>query len=315
MVRALRRLFAWGLPLALVWSYPIVAASGGAASATAPVELTLDADTNGVLAGNVGGAYAYYKITPDFDYPLLVTFSYQPFVAPEAHRVGVNAYRNGTVLGTSTGQATGFNDPVNSNLLSFLVGADTSQSPVLLQVFNYSSTSVDYTLRYVFALGPAGGQALPSSAETTVTSTNTLEITTVTSTLFVVTSVAEVPESESEVYFPGLPGENSCVFQQDFADLAALLRDRLNRYVVGACNDNEHQDPISGDWLQHTTGGLLVRPQADTWAAFTDGYQTWVAFTDGCHTWDAAHNSLMRRLNTMPRFAQEAGATCPTPVP
>jgi hypothetical protein len=40
--------------------------------------------------------------------------------------------------------------------------------------------------------------------------------------------------------------------------------------------ENEHHNPINGDSLQQTTGGLMVWRNADNWTAFTNGRRTWV---------------------------------------
>lgn len=49
---------------------------------------------------------------------------------------------------------------------------------------------------------------------------------------------------------------------------------------VGACLENEHLDPASGDTVQHTTGGLLVW-RKEGGAAFTDGARTWLLGATG----------------------------------
>jgi hypothetical protein len=82
----------------------------------------------------------------------------------------------------------------------------------------------------------------------------------------------------------------TCQFQFGFAILARTIPEQ-----VGNCVDDEQHNPVNGDALQHTTGGLLVWRKADNWTAFTDGYRTWVNGPAG----------LQERLNTK-RFTWEA---------
>lgn len=62
-----------------------------------------------------------------------------------------------------------------------------------------------------------------------------------------------------------------CHFVLGFKTLHDLMPAR-----IGACLDNERYDPVSGDAVQHTSGGLLVWRKSDNAAAFTDGSATWV---------------------------------------
>ena len=84
-------------------------------------------------------------------------------------------------------------------------------------------------------------------------------------------------------------GPGTCRFVLGFA----ALHDRLPN-VVGACLDNEQHNAVTGDGVQHTTGGLLVWTKADNVAAFTDGYRTWLQGPYG----------LQERLNSQ-RFPWE----------
>ncbi|HEY3108922.1 MAG TPA: hypothetical protein VGL23_09230 [Chloroflexota bacterium] len=63
----------------------------------------------------------------------------------------------------------------------------------------------------------------------------------------------------------------TCRFALGFA----VLRDQIPA-VVGECLEDERHNPIDGDGLQRTTGGLLVWRKADNLTAFTDGYRTWL---------------------------------------
>lgn len=82
----------------------------------------------------------------------------------------------------------------------------------------------------------------------------------------------------------------SCQFVLGFK----TLHDRMSG-LVGDCLDNEQHNPVNGDALQYTTGGLLVWRKADNHTAFTDGHATWVDGPKG----------LEFRLNTV-RFPWEA---------
>jgi acetyl esterase/lipase len=84
----------------------------------------------------------------------------------------------------------------------------------------------------------------------------------------------------------------SCQFVLGFATLHAMIPT-----IVGDCLVDEHHNPVNGDGLQETTGGLLVWRKADNWTAFTDGYRTWINGPFG----------LQERLNTQ-RFPWEGGA-------
>jgi len=84
--------------------------------------------------------------------------------------------------------------------------------------------------------------------------------------------------------------DGPCQFQLGFATIAGLIPQ-----AVGLCTENEGHNPLNGDGLQHSTGGLLVWRKADNWTAFTDGY----------HSWINGPNGLQQRLNTE-RFSWEA---------
>src|SRR5438132_10856275 len=94
-----------------------------------------------------------------------------------------------------------------------------------------------------------------------------------------------------------------CTFALGFASLDDLIPS-----IVGDCVTNETHDPLTGDALQQTTGGLLVWRKADNWTAFTDGSQSWVNGPLG----------LQQRQNDQ-RFWWEANpdglAIIPTPEP
>ncbi|MGH2461150.1 MAG: hypothetical protein ACRDIY_20015, partial [Chloroflexota bacterium] len=86
---------------------------------------------------------------------------------------------------------------------------------------------------------------------------------------------------------------SNCQFSLGFLTLERMIPE-----VVGDCLVDEHHNPVNGDGLQETTGGLLVWRKSDNWTAFTDGFHTWINGPDG----------LQERLNTQ-RFPWESTAT------
>jgi hypothetical protein len=82
-----------------------------------------------------------------------------------------------------------------------------------------------------------------------------------------------------------------------------LLRDQIPT-AVGSCLVDEHYNPVNGDSLQETTGGLLVWRKIDNFTAFTDGYRTWVNGPFG----------VQQRLNTE-KFDWEPVAPPAPPAP
>jgi sortase (surface protein transpeptidase) len=88
----------------------------------------------------------------------------------------------------------------------------------------------------------------------------------------------------------GVSVANNCRFVLGFQALHDLIP-----VVVGDCRDGEAHNPVNGDALQQTSGGLLVWRKADNWTAFTDGF----------HTWVNGPNGVQERLNTQ-RFSWEA---------
>ena len=96
-----------------------------------------------------------------------------------------------------------------------------------------------------------------------------------------------------------------CQFILGFATLKALIDDAEGADKVGECLEDQRFNPVNGDALQQTTGGLMVWRKADNWTAFTDGYRTWIN----------GPNGLQARLNTE-TFDWEASPTStPTPEP
>ena len=94
-----------------------------------------------------------------------------------------------------------------------------------------------------------------------------------------------------------------CQFVLGFAALKSLIDAAEGPDKVGECLEDQRFNPVNGDALQQTTGGLMVWRKLDNWTAFTDGYRTWI---NGPH-------GLQARLNTE-TFDWEASPP-PTPTP
>jgi uncharacterized protein YkwD len=99
-----------------------------------------------------------------------------------------------------------------------------------------------------------------------------------------------VPPASPTTTFGTRATSPGCQFVLGFATMAATIPQ-----AVGQCTGDESHNPVNGDALQHTSGGLLVWRKADNWTAFTDGYHTWVNGPSG----------VQERLNTQ-RFRFEA---------
>jgi hypothetical protein len=102
---------------------------------------TLNGASRGVIAGDHGGAFNYYQIDDPQGTTLSLTLDYAPFDVGQATAVGLNAYQNGRLLGAATGQA---NTPGGS--ASLTITPSPSGDAVLIQVFNYGSSTISYTL-------------------------------------------------------------------------------------------------------------------------------------------------------------------------
>ena len=94
-----------------------------------------------------------------------------------------------------------------------------------------------------------------------------------------------------------------CQFILGFATLKALIDEAEGPEKVGECLEDQRFNPVNGDALQQTTGGLMVWRKLDNWTAFTDGYRTWIN----------GPNGLEARLNTE-QFEWELGPES-TPQP
>jgi hypothetical protein len=67
------------------------------------------------------------------------------------------------------------------------------------------------------------------------------------------------------------PASAACTYVLGFQTLHDLIPQ-----VVGNCVTDEYHNPLNGDGLQQSVGGLLVWRKADNWTAFTDGSTTWI---------------------------------------
>jgi hypothetical protein len=69
---------------------------------------------------------------------------------------------------------------------------------------------------------------------------------------------------------PPIPS-GPCEFKLGFKTLRDMIPTQ-----VGNCVTNEMHNPVNGDALQITTGGLMAWRKADNWTAFTNGSITWL---------------------------------------
>ncbi len=96
----------------------------------------------------------------------------------------------------------------------------------------------------------------------------------------------------------------TCTFTLGFATLRDMIIAQFGD-IVGACLENEHHNPLNGDGLQQTTGGLMVWRKSDNWTAFTDGTTTYLNGPTG----------LAVRPNAGPLFPWENPAPAPAAEP
>lgn len=113
--------------------------TGGAPKPAAPAPpAALQAYQQGTLAGNTGGTFDYYQIKSPGPTPLSMSLTYTPFIASQAPGVGFSAYQAGNQVGnvTASGPRT-----------VGVVAPDPKAGPVIIQVFNYSPSTISYQLR------------------------------------------------------------------------------------------------------------------------------------------------------------------------
>jgi hypothetical protein len=102
---------------------------------------TLNGASRGAIAGNHGGAFNYYQIADPTGTSLTLTMAYAPFDVGQATSVGLNVYQSGKLLGTATGQAIG-----SGGLATLTITPPPTDDAVVIQVFNYGSSTISYTL-------------------------------------------------------------------------------------------------------------------------------------------------------------------------
>lgn len=115
--------------------------SGGAATANA-----LQSTQTGTLAGNGGGSFAYYQIAQPSGASVHLTLTVGSLSPTDAHRIGLNAYQAGAKLGSVTLTSTDLGDSSTSNTANLTVSPSSAGGTVSIQVYNYSSGVVTYTL-------------------------------------------------------------------------------------------------------------------------------------------------------------------------
>jgi hypothetical protein len=130
------------------YSLSITGATAQAMPPTAPTvsspQTLSGATTSGALTGNSGGAFNRYTVNPSAT-TMTFTLDYSPYTPGTAHQIGIQVWQNGSMLGKAAGTATGLKDKTSSNVASVTVTV-TMGEPVTLAVFNYSSTTITYTL-------------------------------------------------------------------------------------------------------------------------------------------------------------------------
>ncbi|MCL4544924.1 MAG: hypothetical protein M1118_10080 [Chloroflexi bacterium] len=99
----------------------------------------------GSLTGTSGGAFAQYVIASPAASSTTYTLSYAPYTPGTAHQIGLQVWQNGAELAKGAGTATGFKDKTTSSTVALTV-TPVAGSPVTLAVFNYSNTTISYTL-------------------------------------------------------------------------------------------------------------------------------------------------------------------------
>jgi hypothetical protein len=126
-----------------------VVSAAGALGIGATSIASADASTGGAFTGslepNSGGSHASYVIAKPTGSKVTLTLVYTPYVAGEAHRVGLSAWQGGKKIYHGNGQATGLKDHTNSNTVSTTL-TPTAGSRLVIKVFNFSNAAVGYTL-------------------------------------------------------------------------------------------------------------------------------------------------------------------------
>jgi phospholipase C len=125
--------------------------ASGEPAVTAPSAVPaapLAAIQSGALAGNSGGTFAYYQLVSTSATAPTLTLSVSGSSAANAHQIGINAYQGGTRLGNTTLRSTGLGDSSTSTSATLTLHPSSSGGMVTIQVFNYSASSVTFTLTW-----------------------------------------------------------------------------------------------------------------------------------------------------------------------
>lgn len=221
LVAALAVIFGLSVPATLAMAQ----GSGGAAKpAPSNAPATLQAFQQGTLAGNTGGTFNYYQIKSPGPTPLSMSLTYSPFIASQAPGVGFSAYQAGNQVGnvTASGPRT-----------AGVVSPDPKAGPVVIQVFNYSPTTISYQLRAPIpdAEPPTGSSAFltptPSAAST--------------ATAPAVSTQASAPATLLPTQTATMPGNTGGTYQyyQIARPSVASIRLAMSYYPFNAANAHQ----------------------------------------------------------------------------
>ncbi len=112
---------------------------------TASNPISLSQPRSGTLPGSPSGSYAYYTLNYSGDGSFqTVNFTFSPNGGDVANAVFVNVYQNGTLLTSVPGTDNGSLNPGQLQVLF----TSTTAGPVLIQVGNYSSTPINFSISH-----------------------------------------------------------------------------------------------------------------------------------------------------------------------
>jgi arylsulfatase A-like enzyme len=102
----------------------------------------------GNLTGNHGGSFADYTIPSPAGAAMTLTLSYSPVDVTQLGGVGFNVWQNGTELASVTALSTSQAKGVVATPPTATFTPSASGGPVLVQIFNYSSGTISYSLTH-----------------------------------------------------------------------------------------------------------------------------------------------------------------------
>ncbi len=117
---------------------PAPSATPTAIAGTAANPLPFTNFASEILVGSTGGVFRYYRVDQPSGAPLALKLTYQGMAAP-AGAVGINAYQNNQLLGSSS-PAGGHADDPPLNL------TPQPNVPLIIQVYSYIPQAVTYQL-------------------------------------------------------------------------------------------------------------------------------------------------------------------------